>query len=166
MDAAKHIAELIGPAAEDLGYELVRITFGGDRKPKLQIMAERQDGQMGIEDCERLSREVSAILDVADPISSDYVLEVSSPGIDRPLTRPKDFARYIGFDAKITASQQINGQRRFTGVLNSINDAEIIEIETAEGRIEIPFALVEKAKLILTDKLLKAHEGTVKKQEQ
>lgn len=165
MDPVSRIKELIEPAAEDLGYELIRITFGGGDRAKLQIMAERPDGQMNIDDCEKLSREVSAILDVADPIRGDYVLEVSSPGIDRPLTRRKDFDLYKGFEAKITCAQQIDGRRRFTGMLGGIDENDIIHIDTQEGPAHIPLSVVEKAKLVLTDALLKAHADAAKKQE-
>jgi len=117
-------------------------------------MAERADGSMAIEDCERLSREISALLDAADPIRGDYVLEVSSPGIDRPLTRPEDFARFAGRQARIVALQQIDGRKRFTGRLAGIDAAGMIGIETLEGLVRIPFDLVDKAKLVLTDDLL------------
>lgn len=166
MDIIARITEIITPAAEGLGYEIVRVTFGGGERAKLQIMAEKPDGTMNIEDCEILSRDLSAILDVADPIKDDYVLEVSSPGIDRPLTRPKDFDRFKGFDAKVTASSQINGQRRFSGLLNGIDEEGVIHIETAEGPAQIPFDMIDKAKLILTDALLDAHKASTANQEQ
>jgi ribosome maturation factor RimP len=166
LDIIARITDIIKPVAEDLGFELVRISFGGGDRAKLQIMAERPDGSMNIEDCETLSRDLSAVLDVEDPIKGDYVLEVSSPGIDRPLTRRKDFDRYKGFDAKITANQQINGQRRFSGLLQGIDDKDIIHIETEQGAAEIPFDMVDKAKLILTDALLAAHEASTAQQEQ
>lgn len=154
VDPAARVSALIEPAVTDLGYRLVRVSLGGDRRPKLQVMAERPDGSMTVEDCERLSREISALLDVADPIRGDYVLEVSSPGIDRPLTRPEDFTRFAGFDARITSVQQIDGRKRFTGKLLGIDGEGVIAIETQEGLAHIPFALVDKAKLVLTDALL------------
>ncbi|GAB4143271.1 MAG: hypothetical protein Tsb0016_12220 [Sphingomonadales bacterium] len=153
-DPAQRVSALIEPAVVDLGYRLVRVTLGGDRRPKLQVMAERPDGSMSVEDCERLSREISALLDVAEPLRGDYVLEVSSPGIDRPLTRREDFNRYAGFDARITTLRQLDGRKRFTGKLLGIDDDDVIAIETQDGMARIPYDLVEKAKLVLTDALL------------
>ncbi|MEX0299879.1 MAG: ribosome maturation factor RimP, partial [Kordiimonas sp.] len=97
-EAADQIAAIIEATVESMGYELIRVTYGGGRKPTLQIMAERPDGTMGVEDCAKLSREVSLLLDVEDPLQGEYLLEVSSPGVDRPLTRPKDFERWVGFE--------------------------------------------------------------------
>lgn len=164
MDPAARIAALIEPAAADLGYRLVRVTFGGGARPRLQVMAERADGTMTIEDCETLSREVSAVLDVADPIRGDYVLEVSSPGLDRPLIRAEDFARYAGHEAKITARAPINGQRRFTGRLDGIDGDGVIAIVTAQGTVRIPFVSVEKAKLVLTEALLATAAASKKRE--
>ena len=165
MDIVERVIEIITPAVEDLGFELVRVTYGGDEHVKLQIMAERPDGSMSIEGCELLSRDISAILDVEDPIRGDYVLEVSSPGLDRPLTRRKDFDRYKGFEAKVTAGQQIEGRRRFSGLLTGIDDEDMVHIETQEGPAAIPFDMIDKAKLILTDALLAAHKTANAKQE-
>ncbi|UTW56961.1 ribosome maturation factor RimP [Kordiimonas sp. SCSIO 12610] len=154
-DPADNIAALIEPTVEALGYELIRVTYGGGRKPTLQIMAEKPDGTMGVDDCAKLSREVSALMDVEDPLPDEYLLEVSSPGIDRPLTRPKDFKRWVGFDAKIELKTQIEGRRRFRGRIVSY-DNDLLDIYTEEGHISLEFDEINKAKLLLTDELLDA----------
>ncbi len=154
-EASVQIKELIESAVESLGFELVRVTYGGGRKPTLQIMAERPDGTMSVEDCARLSREVSLILDVEDPLPGEYLLEVSSPGVDRPLTRAKDFERWVGFETKVELGSQIDGRRRFKGRMTAFNGAEVV-MQTEEGEIVLPFGEISKAKLILTDELLAA----------
>ena len=155
MDLNERVREIIEPTAQALGFDLVRVTYGGGRTPTLQIMAERPDGTMAIEDCEALSREVSALLDVEDPIAGEYNLEVSSPGIDRPLTRAKDFQRWQGFDAKLELDEAQDGRRRFSGVLGGMDGEEVL-IETQEGPARVPLSRVVKAKLILTDALIEA----------
>lgn len=155
MDLNERIRELIEPTVEALGFELVRVTYGGGRTPVLQIMAERPDGTMGIEDCEALSREVSALLDVEDPIPGEYNLEVSSPGIDRPLTRAKDFQRWQGFEAKLELDATLDGRRRFSGRLGGLDGEEVL-VDTQEGPARLPLARVVKAKLVLTDELIAA----------
>jgi len=157
MDVVRQIEELIAPAARSLGYRVVRVAFGGGRRGRLQIMAERADGTMAVADCERLSREVSPLLDVADLIAGDYVLEVSSPGIDRPLVSREDFARFAGHDARVETAIQIDGRRRFTGPVSAVDDEDFVTVETADGLARVPFAAIAKAKLILTDALLAAH---------
>lgn len=154
-EASVQIQELIESAVESLGFELVRVTYGGGRKPTLQIMAERPDGTMSVDDCARLSREVSLILDVEDPLPGEYLLEVSSPGVDRPLTRPKDFERWVGFETKVELGTQIDGRRRFKGRMTAFNGAEVV-IDTDEGEVVLPYGDISKAKLILTDELLAA----------
>lgn len=154
-EAADQINDIIRPVAEELGFELIRVTYGGGRKPTLQIMAERPDGTMSVDDCAQLSREVSLVLDVEDPLPDEYLLEVSSPGVDRPLTRPKDFERWVGFEAKVELAIQIDGRRRFRGRLLSF-DGAVIQLETDEGTFDLNYADVSKAKLILTDDLLAA----------
>jgi ribosome maturation factor RimP len=153
---AAQIAELVRPALEDLGYEVVRVQLSGGRgaKPKLQVLAERQDGGMTVEDCAKASRTVSALLDVEDPIAGAYVLEVASPGIDRPLTRLKDFERWVGFEARVELVAPREGQRRFSGPLVGVEGDEVV-IDTQEGRKRLPFAEIAKAKLAMTDALLK-----------
>jgi len=154
-EAANQITALIEATVESLGFELVRVTYGGGRKPTLQIMAERPDGTMGVEDCATLSREVSLILDVEDPLQGEYLLEVSSPGIDRPLTRAKDFERWVGFDVKVEMNETIDDRRRFRGKLVSF-DGDTIELKMDDGDAKLDYADVSKAKLILTDELLEA----------
>ncbi len=154
-EAADRISDIIEATVESLGFELVRVTYGGGRKPTLQIMAERPDGTMNVEDCATLSREVSLLLDVEDPLPDEYLLEVSSPGVDRPLTRAKDFERWVGFDAKVELNEQLDGRRRFRGKMLSF-DGEIIVIATDEGNFDLKFADISKAKLLLTDELLEA----------
>ena len=157
---AMKVLELIKQTAEGLGFEIVRIRYGLESGHTLQIMAERPDGSMEVDGCEELSRNLSALLDVEDPIPGEYMLEVSSPGIARPLTRPKDFERWAGYDTKIELLEPIDGRRRFRGELNGFQDGEVlIEIEI-EGMSEkqvigLPFALVGDAKLVLTDELVR-----------
>jgi len=154
-EAASQITAIIEATVESLGFELVRVTYGGGRKPTLQIMAERPDGTMGVEDCATLSREVSLLLDVEDPLQGEYLLEVSSPGIDRPLTRAKDFERWVGFDVKIEMNETINDRRRFRGKLVSF-DGDNLSLKMDDGDVTLAYSDVSKAKLILTDELLEA----------
>ncbi len=154
----KKIERTIAPMAQTMGYDLVRVSLigAGSTRPTLQIMAERPDGTMLIDDCSRLSQAVSALLDVENLIDEAYNLEVSSPGIDRPLTRLKDFDRYAGFEARIELHSPINGQRKFKGVVRGL-EGETILFETEQGAtVHLPFADVDKAKLVLTDELIRA----------
>ena len=154
-EAADQIRALIEATVESLGFELVRVTYGGGRKPTLQIMAERPDGTMGVEDCAKVSREVSLLLDVEDPLQGEYLLEVSSPGIDRPLTRAKDFERWVGFDVKVEMNEAIDDRRRFRGRMTAF-DGDTIALSMDDGEVKLAYADVSKAKLILTDELLEA----------
>ncbi len=140
-----------------MGYEIVRVQLSGGRRPVLQIMAERVDGApMTVDDCADISRTVSALLDVEDPISGAYHLEVSSPGIDRPLTRLKDFERYAGFEARIETKALIDGRRRFKGVLKG-TAGETVRVEIEGGALaELPFGGILRAKLVLSDALIAA----------
>lgn len=152
------ISELIEPEARALGLSLVRVAmFGGKSDPTLQIMAERPDTrQLDLTDCEALSRRVSDVLDAADPIEFAYRLEVSSPGIDRPLTRPQDFADWAGFDARVKLARPIAGRKQFDGrILAREDDAVRFEVNRV-GAIAVPLADIASAKLILTDALIKA----------
>jgi ribosome maturation factor RimP len=149
----RRLADVVGPTIAGLGYELVRIRLMGGKRNTLQIMAERPEGWIEVEDCARISRAVSAVLDVEDPISSEYVLEVSSPGIDRPLTRLKDFERYEGYEVKLETSEMIDGRRRFKGVLAGVEDGEVL-VEIPEGTIGLAFDWLTDAKLVLTDALI------------
>jgi len=158
---AARLRALMAPTAADMGFEIVRVRFqGGEHRRTLQVMAERADGTMNIDGCTELSRALSAVLDVEDPIDAAYDLEVSSPGIDRPLTRPKDFERYAGFDAKLETTTQIDGRRRFKGVLEGVDGDEILLRVQLEGKSEpevlgFAFGLVHDAKLVLTDELIR-----------
>jgi ribosome maturation factor RimP len=133
----------------------VRLMLAGGREGRLQIMAERRDsGTMSVEDCAQLSRTLSAVLDVEDPIPGAYTLEVSSPGIDRPLTRPKDYVRWAGHLARIETSEPIDGRRRFKGVLLGL-EGEDVKVRLEEGaETKVPLPLVQRAKLVLTDELI------------
>ncbi len=148
------ITDLINPVLKEMGYELIRVRFVSGNNPVLQIMAEKPDGIMGVDDCSKVSREVSALLDVEDQISGRYVLEVSSPGIDRPLTRLKDYEHYKGFDAKLELKFSSDGQRNVKGVLGGIEENTII-LQTDDEDWKIPFEDIKKAKLILTNELIK-----------
>ena len=150
---------LIQPTVEGLGYELVRVVVSGRQRPTLQVMAERRDRQpMTVEDCETISRAISAKLDVEDPLPTTYTLEVSSPGIDRPLTRPADYVRFAGHLAKIECREAVAGQRRFTGRILAADDAAL-RLATEAGEIELPIAAIARAKLVLTDELLRAAQA-------
>ena len=158
-EAAGQIRALIEATVESLGFELVRVTYGGGRKPTLQIMAERPDGTMRVEDCAKVSREVSLLLDVEDPLQGEYLLEVSSPGIDRPLTRAKDFERWVGFDVKVEMVETIDDRRRFRGRMTNF-DGKTVTLVVDGEKAELAFADIAKAKLILTDELLAAVQET------
>ncbi len=149
----RRLAAIVAPVIEGMGFELVRLRLMGGKRALLQIMAERPEGGIEIEECARISRAVSASLDVEDPISGEYTLEVSSPGIDRPLTRLKDFARYEGYEARIETEEAIDGRRRFKGELAGVQDGEVL-IEIPEGVIGLSFELLADAKLVLTDALI------------
>jgi len=157
--AAARVAALIEPALADRGFRLVRVAISGREGKTLQIMAERADGTMTIEDCEAISREISPLLDVHDPIAGSYRLEVSSPGIDRPLVRPSDFEDWSGHEAKIELTEPIDGRRRFRGMLEGFEDGEIrLEVDLAQvGKqvIGLPVGLVADARLVLTDELIR-----------
>ncbi len=151
------LLELLDPVADATGYEIVRLRLmGGEHQRRLQIMAERPDGDMNVEDCAKLSRAVSEIMDAADPISGEYLLEVSSPGVDRPLTRLKDFDTYEGYEAKIELDRLAEGRKRFRGQLAGVEDDQVaIDLEGEEETALVPFAWIIEAKLVLTDQLMK-----------
>jgi ribosome maturation factor RimP len=154
----RRLAEIVGPAIEGLGFELVRLRLQGGRTPTLQIMAERPDGGIEVEECARISTHLSAVLDVADPIDGEYVLEVSSPGIDRPLTRLKDFDAWEGFEARIETAEPIDGQKRFKGPIQGTEGDEVlISIDRPGGAVTVglTFDLLADAKLVLTDDLVR-----------
>jgi ribosome maturation factor RimP len=156
VDPNRQLAELIEPTLGDMGFELVRVLLHGGQRPTLQVMAERADrGPMTVEHCAEISRAVSAILDVADPIAGAYRLEVTSPGLDRPLTRRADFERFRGFEARVETEMPIEGQRRFRGRLLGVVDDQL-RLQLADREQTIPCAGIKKAKLIVTDEVLAA----------
>ena len=156
MDATGRIEQIIAPSVEDMGYELVRVLLLGGQRPTLQIMAERADGApMTVEDCADISRSVSALLDVEDPIAGAYTLEVSSPGLDRPLTRLKDFERFAGFTAKLETRLAVDGRKRFKGTVKGVEGEDVI-LDTDVGPARVAFDNVLRAKLVITDDLLRA----------
>ncbi|MBI1779228.1 MAG: ribosome maturation factor RimP [Proteobacteria bacterium] len=149
------IERMLTPSIEALGYAIVRIQLSGRHRPVLQVMAERRDGMpMSVEDCARISRTVSALLDVEDLIASTYTLEVSSPGIDRPLTRPEDYTRFAGFVAKLETKAAVAGRRRFKGRLVGLADGTKVRLVEESGEVDVPLAIIQKARLVMTDELL------------
>ena len=154
------IAQIIEPSLDAMGYRLVRVVTTAQRGTTLQIMAERRDDAgMTVDDCAEISRAVSALLDVADPIAEAYTLEVSSPGIDRPLVRPEDYDRYAGFEARIDLNRPLDGRKRFRGrILGRAEDH--VRLATDAGEALVPFADIGRAKLVLTDELIAAATKT------
>ncbi len=150
----RRLAEILTPVIEGLGFELVRIRLMGGKTATLQIMAERPEGGIEVDDCAAISTAVSATMDVEDPIEDNYTLEVSSPGIDRPLTRLKDFDMWEGYEAKIETTEMIDGRRRFKGELRGTEGDEVL-IEIEEGIIGLKFEWLSDAKLVLTDELIR-----------
>ena len=153
------IAAIIEPEIEDLGYRLVRVKLSGINGMTLQIMAERPDGTMNVSDCETVSRAISPILDIEDPIDRAYHLEISSPGIDRPLVRKSDFETWSGYVAKLETNQMINGRKRYKGIILSMNGDDITFRREAPAKDEdpefvIPVGEIKDAKLVLTDDLI------------
>ncbi|OUS19368.1 ribosome maturation factor RimP [Rhodobacterales bacterium 59_46_T64] len=154
----RRLAEIITPVIEDMGYELVRVRLMSGKTNILQIMADKPEGGIEVDDCAKISTALGAVLDVEDPITDEYALEVSSPGIDRPLTRLKDFDMFEGYEAKIETGELIDGRRRFKGVLAGIEGSEVlINIEDGKETITVglQFDWLSDAKLVLTDELIK-----------
>lgn len=155
---AARVAHIVEPALADLGYRLVRVRVSGLDGCTVQVMAERPDGMMPIEDCEAASRALSPLLDVADPLDRSYRLEVSSPGIDRPLVRRSDFERHIGREIKVEMANAIDGRRRFRGLLTGVDgQSALIHIEAApdaQREASLPIEQMLEAKLVLTDDLI------------
>jgi ribosome maturation factor RimP len=152
------LSRLIEPEVQNLGYELVRVAMiGGSSDPTLQVMAERPDTrQLDLGDCERISRRLSDVLDLCDPIDGSYRLEVSSPGIDRPLTRLRDFSDWAGYEARITLSEPRGDRKQFSGTLQGV-DADKVKILAKDGETySLPVSTISSAKLVLTDKLINA----------
>lgn len=154
----RRLAEIVTPVIEDLGYELVRIRLMSGKATTLQIMAEKPEGGIEVDDCAKISNEVSAVLDVEDPIIDAYALEVSSPGIDRPLTRLKDFDKFEGYEVKLETAELVDGRRRFKGELAGTEGDEVlinIEDQGEVVTIGLKFDWLSEAKLVLTDELIK-----------
>ena len=155
----RQLLDLLDPVAEAAGYEIVRLRMmGGTQRRRLQVMAERpEDGEMSVEDCARLARALSEVLDAADPVPGEYLLEVSSPGIDRPLTRLKDFETYEGLEARIELDRLADNRKRFKGELAGVEGDNIaINMEDdPDNTALVPFAWVIDAKLVLSDELMK-----------
>jgi ribosome maturation factor RimP len=155
----RRIAAIVEPVAVDLGYALVRVKVTQENGCTLQIMAEDADGHFSINDCERLSKDLSPVLDVEDPIDREYHLEVSSPGIDRPLVRARDFATYLGHEAKIELADLVDGRKRFRGPIKAV-DAETFTITLPDAPRDtdpdhrLPLALLAEAKLVMTEALI------------
>ncbi|MBL8598145.1 MAG: ribosome maturation factor RimP [Devosia sp.] len=155
----QRIAAIIEPVANDLGYSLVRLRVTQENGCTLQIMAEDANGRFTITDCERLSKDVSPVLDVEDPIDREYHLEVSSPGIDRPLVRARDYRTYLGHEAKIELGDAIDGRKRFRGLIEAVTDDTVtIKLPDAPKDTDpnhvLPLSAIAEAKLVMTDKLL------------
>ena len=174
MTKAQQISDMIRPAMEDMGFELVQLIVSGQsERPVLQIMAEKKpedevnvafgaDLRVTIDECQLISKTVSALLDVEDPFANPYTLEVGSPGIDRPLVKLRDYKRFLGHEIKLEAPFVIEDRKRYRGIIKAVND-NIILLQVDKEDLEIPFEKIEKAKLVLTDELLNAYR---KKKEQ
>lgn len=156
MDA--RVLAIADPVATDLGLRIVRVRVMGGKRSTVQIMAERiSDGLMGVDNCADLSRALSSALEVEDPIHDAYVLEVSSPGLDRPLTALEDFETYAGFLARVELDRFVEGRKRFRGIIAGFEGDNIeIDLDGEENRAEIPFAWISDAKLLVTDELIAA----------
>ena len=152
------LERMIEPEVRHLGYQLVRVCMvGGASDPTLQVMAERPDTrQLDLDDCERISRRLSEVLDLCDPIEGSYRLEVSSPGIDRPLTRMQDYFDWKGHEARLTLDQPHEGRKRFTGTLQGLEGDQVLILTKDEQAHALPFSEISSAKLLLTDRLIQA----------
>lgn len=156
MQDVASIESLVGPSLESMGYAVVRVRLFDGKQRRLQIMAERADGAaMTVDDCAVLSRTISALLDVEDPIPGPYLLEVSSPGLDRPLVRREDFARFAGYEARIETARPLDGRRRFRGALRGV-EGENVLIEVGGEAMAIAIDDIAAAKLVITDALIEA----------
>ncbi len=156
MDVRAHIEQVVAPALGAMGYELVRVRVSGSTRPTVQIMVERGDGAgLTVDDCSTISHAISAVLDVEEPIKDAYTLEISSPGIDRPLTRPRDFERFAGFEAKVEMRARIDGRRRFQGRILGLSGNEV-RLATEDGEVVLPVPDIHDARLLITDELLAA----------
>ena len=155
---AADVAALIEPALNDMGFRLVRVTVSGRDGITVQIMAERPDGTITVEDCADISRNVSPLLDAHDPISGRYALEISSPGIDRPLARMSDFEAWAGHEAKIETKELVAGRKRFRGIIQGLAGSEVrLEVPPDQGgpEVSLPIGVIAEARLVLTDELIR-----------
>lgn len=158
--AAARVAAIVEPALNGLGFDLVRVKISGANGCTVQIMAERPDGTMGVEDCELASKTISPLLDVEDPIDREYHLEMSSPGIDRPLVRPRDFRRWVGHEARIEMEIPVAGRKRFRGWIESVADAALT-LRLIDGKpddpatVDLPLEDLGEARLMMTDALIR-----------
>lgn len=161
-----YLADMIEPIVENLGYEVVRITTIGETNPTLQIMIEHKnyEEELTVDDCAAVSRAISAVLDEKDPIENKYTLEVSSPGLDRPLTKLEHFKRYQGEMIKAETSELIEKRKRFKGIIKEVTGEDEVIIEEGENTYKVPFSQITKAKIVLTDELweryLKSHKAS------
>lgn len=159
MQTKHHLADMLEPIIEKLGYETVRIMTIGQANPTLQIMIDKTDGtEICVDDCAKVSRALSEVLDEKDPIADKYNLEVSSPGLDRPLTKPIHFQKFAGNEVKIETDELVNGRKRFKGELKGIEGSDVLLVMD-ETVYQIPFDAIAKAKIILTDELLSQWEA-------
>lgn len=166
LSTASHLEPILAPVIEAAGFRLVRLRLMGGTQKTLQVMAERADGSMNVEDCAELSRALSDFMEQEpDAVEGEFDLEVSSPGIDRPLTRLADFSRWSGHEAKVELAAAMDGRKRFRGQLLGLDGSDVV-IETGGTRLVLPFRAIAEAKLVLTDKLidedLKAREAAHK----
>ena len=153
------VVQIIEPVIEDLGFDLVRVRITGTNGCTVQIMAERPDGSMTIEGCETISRAISPVLDVEDPVDGEYHLEISSPGIDRPLVRVRDFEAWIGFEIKLELSVGLDGRRRFRGIIEAVEGQELLLTlpdapADKPSTVRLPLTDLAEAKLVMTDNLM------------
>lgn len=171
VGVAAEIASTVGPVLHDIGYRLVRVSLSGREGQTLQIMAERPDGTMSANDCERVSKELSPILDVLDPIPDAYRLEISSPGIDRPMVRASDFEAWSGYEAKIELNEPVSGRKRFRGLIDGFEDGEVrVDIEVLDDNrkpvretVGFPIGMIKDARLVMTDELIRESLRRAKK---
>ena len=155
-DQTAFIETLIEPSISAMGFEVVRVQFMGGGRKTLQVMVERHDRRpITVDHCAEISRLISTLLEVDDPVSGNYVLEVSSPGIDRPLVKIGDFSRYLGFETRLETDSQVDGQRRFRGRIESVN-GDLVQLNCDGEKADIPFQVIMKASLVITDDLIKA----------
>ena len=156
---AADVAALAEPVLIDMGFRLVRVAISGRDGTTVQIMAERPDGTITVQECAEISRNLSPVFDAHDPISGQYTLEISSPGIDRPLVRPSDFEDWVGYEAKVELKEAISGRKRFRGVLEGVEDGEVrLEVQLDQVGLQViglPIGMIAEARLVLTDDLVR-----------